>query len=273
MNIKKIIKVLLAVFISINSYAQVDLVITEIMYNPPEAGNDSLEYLEIYNNESSEVDLLGFTLSGVVYTFPSTILQSGEYLVVAKDSVAMRLVFNIHTQQWGSGAVHNQGETILLKDASGQTVDSVAYDDAGPWPTDGADGLGKSLVLCDYTSDNSIGSNWEVSGTLAGEAVNTYEIYGSPELGDVICLTALNNKSAEVNVEVYPNPVQGELTINIKTLKETTLSILDASGVLVQSSKLTLGENVISVDDLESGFYIVKVQEGESFHSHKIFKD
>ena len=43
-----------------------DIVITEIMYNPPESSTDSLEFIEIYNNEISAVDLTGYSLSGVV---------------------------------------------------------------------------------------------------------------------------------------------------------------------------------------------------------------
>jgi hypothetical protein len=38
------------------------LMITEIMYNPPESGTDSLEYIEVYNAGTAAVDMNGFNL-------------------------------------------------------------------------------------------------------------------------------------------------------------------------------------------------------------------
>ena len=58
---KKIIFSLLFVF-SLTVAAQSQIVITEIMYNPPESGNDSLEYIEILNNGNSGVTMSGWTL-------------------------------------------------------------------------------------------------------------------------------------------------------------------------------------------------------------------
>jgi len=36
------------------------IVITEIMYNPPESGTDSLEFIELMNNDTVTVNLLDF---------------------------------------------------------------------------------------------------------------------------------------------------------------------------------------------------------------------
>ena len=59
-------KVYLITFLSIvfacigfNTSAQNDIVITEIMYNPPESGTDSLEFIEIYNKGEGTIDLSG----------------------------------------------------------------------------------------------------------------------------------------------------------------------------------------------------------------------
>ncbi|MFT7640754.1 MAG: hypothetical protein ACI9G1_002498 [Pirellulaceae bacterium] len=62
------------------------LVFNELMYNPSAAG-ESLEWLEIHNQMSVDVDLSGWQLSGGIdYQFAgNTIAAAGEYIVVAKS--------------------------------------------------------------------------------------------------------------------------------------------------------------------------------------------
>ena len=139
------------------------VVITEIMYNPPESGTDSLEFLELYNNDTLPVNLEGFYFDqGVSFGFPGYVLGAGQYLLVAADSNAMRNTFNVSSLQWSSGALSNSGEKIILKDRSGVTVDSVEFDDISPWDSL-ADGRGPSLELCDADADNSLGQNWRAA--------------------------------------------------------------------------------------------------------------
>jgi hypothetical protein len=140
-----------------------DIVITEIMYNPPEIGTDSLEFIEIYNNGATSVDLAGFYFAmGVDYTFGNITINSGDYIVIAVDSLAALNVYGIHAYQWTSGGLSNSGEAIVIKDQFGNLVDSVRYGNSAPWPTD-PNGNGSSLELCDPSSENSDASNWSVS--------------------------------------------------------------------------------------------------------------
>jgi PKD repeat protein len=139
-----------------------NLVITEIYYNPPETGTDSLEFIEIYNNGLNTANLTGYTLSSAVdYTFGSISLNPSEYLLIAYNPTAMMNTFGVGALQW-TGGLNNDGELLLLKDNAGNTVDSVFFDDAAPWPT-APDGTGPSVMLCDPNADNAIGSNWQAS--------------------------------------------------------------------------------------------------------------
>lgn len=170
--------------------AKSQIVINEISYNPPESGTDSLEYIEIYNAGSSTVDITGYTFtSGIVYTFPTFFLNNGAYVVVAVDSAAVENVFSVTgVFQWTSGGLSNGGEPIALKDALGNLVDSVNYDDVAPWDATGAcDGGGHSLILCSPTADNNDGNNWSIATDSTGVIINTKEVVGSP--GSVnVCL-------------------------------------------------------------------------------------
>ncbi len=159
---------------------QAQVIINEISYNPPESGNDSLEYVELFNAGASGVNIHGWYFAkGIDDTLPDMMLDAGAYFVTAIKSQAMSNVFGIAVHQWKSGALSNSGETITLVDAGGNLVDSVAYKKTDPWPT-AANGMGPSLELKDAGSDNNDGSNWQASGAHTGVIINGFEVSGTP---------------------------------------------------------------------------------------------
>lgn len=175
-------KTLLTLSLLIGLFAAVhaQIVITEIMYNPPESMTDSLEYLEFYNAGSSTVDLAGYTIVGATFTFPSFSLAPGQYVVVSKNSAAIQNQFGVSSLQWDANqALTNGGETIKLLNPAGGVVDSVAYDDAFPWPS-GANGSGASIVLCDVSSNNNDPTNWAAATTPTGVTINGFQVYANP---------------------------------------------------------------------------------------------
>jgi len=170
-------------YITVNPPLNANVVITEIMYNSPESGTDSLEFIEIYNNDTVPINLEDFYFdAGVVYTFPSLVMEPGEYMIVAVNDTAFFRTFDIMPLQWTSGALSNNGELILLKDRYGDVVDSVYYDDVAPWDSL-ADGFGPSLELCNPDADNSLGENWRAAIEFA--AINTAgdTIWSTPMAG------------------------------------------------------------------------------------------
>ena len=159
-------------------YGQV--VINEISYNPPESGNDTLEYIEIFNAGAADVNIGGWYFqAGVEDTLPSVNLAPGDYFVTAISSSAMLNVFGINVHQWVGGALSNNGELITLVDADGNVVDSVRYDDVDPWPVE-PDGTGSSAELKDAGSNNEDGTNWQFSGGTTGVIINGFEVSGTP---------------------------------------------------------------------------------------------
>ncbi len=162
--------------------ASAQIVITEIMYNPPESGTDSLEYLELHNNSNAAVDISGWNFTqGIEHIFPAgTIMPAGGYITLAKSANAFQLVFGFAPTVWTNGALTNSpGEDIELRDANANVIDYVDYLNAAPWPTE-ANGLGSSLVLCDYNGDNNVATNWIAATTGTGVMVNGKEVKGNP---------------------------------------------------------------------------------------------
>ena len=142
-----------------------DIVINEILYHPDSA-NLGDEFLELYNRGTAPVDMSGWALTTAVdFTFPAgTVMPAGSFLVVARDAAAARSFYHI-TNVIGSysGKLDNAGETINLWDNGTPRVliDTVAYDDAAPWPTE-ADGGGASLELFLADADNADSRNWGI---------------------------------------------------------------------------------------------------------------
>ncbi len=161
-----------------------DLVITEINYNGPEGGSDSTEFIEIYNNDTANVNLDGYHFTqGFNYTFPAITLNAGDYIVLAKDSLIFTNLFGVTAYQWSSGSLSNGGEDIILVTDDGNTVDVVDYDDSSPWPTSDVDGGGHSMSFCDLTLDNNLGASWSATTNYVGVNSAGDSIWASPGMG------------------------------------------------------------------------------------------
>ncbi len=158
------------------------LVISEIMYNPPESGTDSLEFIEIYNADDNAVNLEGFYFGeGVEFTFPAYSLNPGDYFLIAVDSLIFNDFFGMPAWQF-EGGLGNNGERISLYNNYGMIVDTVRYDDSAPWPTE-PDGTGPSLVLCDPGLDNGLGENWSAAIEFVGNNGEGNPVYANPGTG------------------------------------------------------------------------------------------
>ncbi|MEL6633213.1 MAG: lamin tail domain-containing protein [Bacteroidota bacterium] len=167
---------------------QIPLVITEIMYNPLEGGQDTTEYIEVFNNSGSDVDASGFTFSGVTFTFPAnSIIGAGEYVVIAGNASGFENFYGCAPDyEWTTGGLSNSGELVLINSGSGAEVDRVDFDDNNGWPTE-PDGDGPSLELIDINGDNDDPSNWEASlGFGTPGAANTGSISDCPPAAPVL---------------------------------------------------------------------------------------
>lgn len=140
------------------------IVITEIFYDPGplDAGEGSLQYVEIHNDSPIVFDLSGASFAeGIRFEFPrDTYLRAREYLAVCADLERFAERFP------EAGAVGNfqgrlsrGGERILLVAAGGGTLAEVRYSDRGAWPT-AASGTGYSLCLRDPFADPSDPTSW-----------------------------------------------------------------------------------------------------------------
>ncbi len=214
-----------------------NIVITEIMYNPPEAGTDSLEFIELYNNDNVAVDLTGWTFThGINHTFGVVSMNPGEYLVIAKNPSAILNVYGYSGAiAWNSGALANGGEAIVIATAGGaQTIDSVYYYNTAAWSGAQANGNGASIVLCDPNSDNTNPVNWFASTSSSSVIVNGIVVLGSPGAEDDVCPTLCNSSSTVfvTDCDSYTVPSGNEIYTVSGTYMDTIANAAGCDSVI-----------------------------------------
>jgi len=156
--------------------------ITEIMYHPSPrtaaeiaagfGSAEDFEYVEIRNIGTETLDLAGIRFTnGFEYTFGSTSVAAGDFIVVAKDPTAFAFrhpgVSNV-VGPFVGGSLSNGGETLRLEDALTSAIHDFEYK-AG-W-FDHTDGGGFSLVVRDPLQDLPLWDSkdgWRASWTSGG---------------------------------------------------------------------------------------------------------
>ena len=177
------------------------VVISEIMYHPPDASEDLNEFVELANLATTNAPLYDpaaptntLHLRGAVdFDFPPGVaLAPGQRLLVvgfppteSARLAAFRARYLVPDAvpvfgPW-SGQLNNAGETLKLKcpdtpnllgavvEVPYWTAEEIAYAPAAPWPA-AADGLGFSLQRASLATFADDPANWFASGFTPGRA-------------------------------------------------------------------------------------------------------
>jgi len=151
------------------AHADSTVVFNEVMYHPA-SDPAALEWVELYNQMGVDMDISGWSLAGAIdFPFPErTILRGKSYLVVALSPAALAAASG-HTGALGpfTGRLDDRGETIVLLNNSGRTMDSLDYNDTGDWPV-GPDGSGVTLSKLNPDLASGPAVNWGASLAVGG---------------------------------------------------------------------------------------------------------
>ncbi len=147
------------------------IVINEIHYNPNDGGgftDATYEFIELYNNGLTTVDLGGFQIPNIPYTFPAgATIAAGQYLVVTANT-ATYTGNGYPVYGWSGGAqLVNSGEQVSLISCAGLLVDDLTFGTSSPW-VNGPNGNGPSLELSSVSLDNSLATSWQSSCAVNG---------------------------------------------------------------------------------------------------------
>ena len=145
------------------------VVVNEIMYAP---SSPEPEWIELVNRGNEPVNLKKWQISDATasrHIFPSAdiILAAGGYLLLTKDSAALHAVRGTLPcpviSVPGFPSLNNSGDAVLLFDAVGGTVDSLAYH-----PDWGGSEGGHSLERRDADAPSAEPGNWGTCTSSAG---------------------------------------------------------------------------------------------------------
>ncbi|PLW93142.1 MAG: hypothetical protein C0592_07090 [Marinilabiliales bacterium] len=235
-----------------------NLVITEIMYNPPESGTDSLEFIEIYNNDMIAVNLLDYKISyGSTFKVidVAQTMNPGDYAVISINPTAADAFYGISSIPGPGVGISNGGTSITLHNPNGILVDSVAYLPTAPWPTE-ANGGGYSLTLCNPSLDNNDALNWSYSTNFIG-FVDTMSVFADPGAACIVTAVEENTNSA---FNLFPNPANDIL--NITGLENAeSVSLYSAMGSLINKEEISgVSSFEMNLSNLPEALYIVRVR-------------
>ncbi|HEY3325312.1 MAG TPA: FN3 associated domain-containing protein [Planctomycetota bacterium] len=151
------------------------LMVTEIMYNPPDfnsVAGEEFEFVELKNTGSVALNLSGATFtSGIGYTFANgSIINPGQFLVLASNPSQFAIKYpGVTPYGTYTGRLNNGGDTITLQYSTGTIILSFNYNNSPPWPATAA-GLGFSLVPRNPLAASDFGnaSYWRPSSNAGG---------------------------------------------------------------------------------------------------------
>jgi len=223
------------------------VVVNEIMYAP---FTGEAEYVELTNISSTDIDLTGWKMSdrpgttGSVNEFllasHGRLLHSGEFFLIASDSSVFSRFHYLDTMQLGlfttvsqsSLGLNNEGDAVIVRDATLSTIDSVAYSPAWHSPAI-TDATGRSLERIRPNLASNDARNWSTCVLVVG---------GTPGITNSI-FTAMVPINA--NISCSPNPfspdgdgvedfsvVHCELPTDVATI---SLRIYDVKGRLIRN--------------------------------------
>ncbi|MTI21522.1 T9SS type A sorting domain-containing protein [Fulvivirga sp. RKSG066] len=128
-------------------------------------------------------------------------------------------------------------------------------------------------ICCSY-------GNGSYSLTAGGSTLASGGSFGSSETTN-FCVgagarsansTVTREGQAPAGFSIFPNPANNKVTIYSGKMKAPNYMIINTAGRIYQQGVITGNQSEVNVSGLESGFYIVKVTDGENTVVHKLVK-
>ncbi|MCP4221236.1 MAG: MBL fold metallo-hydrolase [bacterium] len=200
---------------------------SEIFYDTP--GTDSIEeWIELYNTTNATIDIGGWTITdnngtGGTVTIPSgATIRPGTYYTLAADSAGFNALYAFDADAYGSiPGLNNGGDTIILKNASGDVIDAAAWEGgaSGGVP----EGWGS-------TSAPSASTGSTIVRTEASADTNTYADWSTAAANGTPQVQPTGGSAVVVFSEVYYDTPGDENTEEWFELYNTSSSTVDVGG-------------------------------------------
>lgn len=211
------------------------------------------EFIEIYNTGAVAVNMENYTLedaSSVRHIFPTgTMLQPNSFITIFGGGTPTSISGLVQVSSTGILGLNNGGDTITLKDNNGTEVSSYTYSGAG--------------------NNQSIGREPDFTGAFVDHsAIGTSGALFSPGLeNDDPTLSTGDFKTT--NFSIHPNPTNtGFVNITTTSNEAINVTVFDILGKQVISQ--TLNNNRLNVSNLNTGVYILKLNQNGATTTKKL---
>lgn len=279
MKITSSILIFIAFILNITSQANLELVgILDL--DLPEGGSSGKAIHLKANQNITNLSDYGIGIAnngggtdGQEYDFPNLVLNSGDHIIVCRDTLAIKYYFsgcnsfNFMIQDDSSVITQNGDDAIELY------KNGIVIETFGDVNIDGTGELWEYKDSWAYKIDTGSivfsGFNWITGGvdctdfSVTSLSSNCPYPFCSQINTDISILNPLS-------VAIYPNPCLDKLFIN-STNKIKLLEILNIRGQIVSS--FYSYQSYIDVSDLELGIYFIKVSNNENISLFKFLKN
>ena len=238
-----------------------NLRITEFYYWPPDSiiGSDTIsgkkfEFVEFKNigGHASDLSRLKFH-TGINFQFANkAILQPGEFYVIAANSKWFFERYGKAPSDIFKKSLSNEGEMLAVIADDGRVISDFFYSEQSSWYNETAN-TGYSVAASKIypIGDSKDDGYWQVSSYL----------HGSPFADDTGFPLENIEYSADNNpVQIYPNPTNGVLTVNVFDEGSSFCEIYNSTGQLIDRSHF---EQQLFIDlanyNIQAGMVILKI--------------
>lgn len=136
-------------------------------------------------------------------------------------------------------------------------------------PTSAQAGTTRMRVSMKYNSAQSACESFSY-GEVEDYTVNIGQ--GFTSVNQDVASEALGNETGNGNIQLFPNPVSGDiLNVRMNINADASYEVYDMVGKLVLKGALT--NDAINVQDLSSGVYLIKLNDGQKDLTHKFIKE
>ena len=214
-----------------------EVIFNEIAWMGTKA-NSSDEWIELYNNSSQEIDLLGWKIYGdggktLIFSLNKKIASSGYYLIERTDDNTIKDILADDSGSFGGNGLSNKGEYLVLKDNLGNIINQIDF--SAGWPAGSASpdyqsmekGVNGSSILSTSSGQaGSLQSSWQNNNGASKNGIDAQGnlIVGTPRSMNSSYQVSISTKVSDLNKQVE-SVVQVQLEVNDPTPVPVQVSV------------------------------------------------
>jgi hypothetical protein len=256
--------------LSMFSLVAANIQITEVMHSPEVMAHSDGEWLEIYNDGLTTINLTDWTIDGS--DFDDTTIGPGEYLVIARELLdGDDADLDSFESYWGNNNgiwdedfkavdgsfTFSASDTITL--TNGDYIEEFTYDES----FGGADGLTIQRVTLDEWEEGPYGGT-PGFGFFGGEVIDGSGIEINVEVSNngpnIDEISILTDDSGEEGIQIMPNvELVKEVEIQVTVTDNNGFEDIETVEITVNNKTTTLEfiENTTAIQGIYQGVFVM----------------